>query len=126
MKRGCFISGIISLILISSLVICFFQAVDFSTPPTCITEHSLGVNGSIKFMYVNSSLSASAIQILKINKKTKEEFLLKNYEGYDVLVGNTLRRDSLTIFLRQGYWLGHTSSNLVKCDTFHLAIDKVR
>ena len=71
-------------------------------------------------------MSASCIQVRKIEEETKEEYLLENYEGYDNMVGYCFRRDTITIFLRKGYWIGNRSSNFVECDTFHLNINNVK
>jgi hypothetical protein len=118
MKKGCIKSVIVSFILILSVVLYFSQAMHYSAPPTYITEHSLGINSPIKFMYVNSSLSASAIQILQVDKATKKERVLHNYEDYDVLVGYTLKGGILTVFLRKGYCLRKSPSDFVKCAIF--------
>lgn len=41
------------------------------------------------------------------------------------MVGYTLSKDTLTIYLKQGYWL-KDSSNFVECDTFHLNINNTK
>ena len=128
MKKGSLITAIVAVILILSVVIYFFQSFSIfgSEQPVYISEHSLGVKGSIKFFYINSPVSASCIQVRKIDKETNEEYLLENYEHYNNMVGYCLRGDSMTIFLRKGYWLGRQSSNFIECDTFHLNINDVK
>ena len=126
MKKGCLITAIVTLILIITIVICLPKALDLSTPPTYITGYSLGVKGSIKFLHVGGALSTSCIQVRKIDKETNDEYLLENYKGYDNMVGYCLHGDSITIFLRKGYWMGKQSSTFVECDTFHLNINDVK
>jgi len=126
MKKGCLITAIVTLILIITIVICLPKALDFSTPPTYITGYSLGIKGSIKFFYAGDALSASCIQVRKIDNETNDEYLLENYKGYDNMVGYCLRGDSITVFLRKGYWIGKQSSTFVECDTFHLSINDVK
>ena len=126
MKKCCLITTILTGILIISFVIYRFQVLNFSTSPTYITGYSLGVKGSIKFFYIDSSISASFIQVQKIEDGTNEKYLLENYEGYDNMIGYGLRGDTMTIYLRKGYWIGKQSSNFVECDTFHLNINNVK
>jgi len=128
MKKRCFIAAIVSVILILSGVIYFFQTFKLvgGESPTHITGYTLGVKGSIEFFYINSSLSACCIQVRKIDKRTNEEYLLENYENYDNMVGYCYSGDSLTIFIRQGYWLGRRHSNSVECDTFHININNTK
>ena len=125
MKRGYLITVII-LVLIFSLGVYVFQTFNMSTPPTYITEHSLGAHGSIRFVYINSSLSASYIQVRKIDKNTNKEYLLESYEHYDNLVGYNLRANCMTVFLRKGYLISSQSSNVIECDTFHLNINNIK
>lgn len=112
----------IALLLILFSYIFLTSQLDPGSEPTNIAGHSLGIKESISFVYINSSLSASAIQVRKINKETKEVYLLETYQNYDNMVGYTLRKDTLTVFLRKGYWLGRKSSQFVECDTFCINI----
>jgi hypothetical protein len=140
MKKGCIITAIVTAILILSLVVYSFQSGGLlgDTSPTHITGHTLGVHGSIEFYSVNDPLSVSCIQVRKkhninpdnfngtITYEDQEEYILENYENYDNMVGYCLQGDSLTVFLRKGYWLGKHSSNFVECDTFKLNINDVK
>ena len=85
----------------------------------------MGGKESISFVDIDSPLSASYIQVRKINKETKEEYLLESYKNYDNMVGYTLIKDTLIVYLRQDYLL-KDSSDFVKCDTFHLNINDTK
>jgi hypothetical protein len=137
MKKICLITTIVIGILILSFVVYFFQTGGLlgKTSPIHITGVTLGVKGSIEFYYINESLSADCIQVRKIRNinpgnlngaityEKQEEYVLENYEHYDNMVGYCLRGDTLTIFLKKGYWL---TSNFVECDTFQLNINDVK
>jgi len=92
-----------------------------NSPPTLITEMNFDDRYSIKFYCVSSYF-----QVRKIDNKTKEEYLLKNYRYYDNLVGYCLQGDSMTVYLRSGYEINKQSSDYIKCDTFHLNINDVQ
>jgi len=130
MKKGCRITAIVTAILILSFIIfVFYFLYTFSSGMTGrvhITETNLDVRYSIKFDYVTSPLSANFIQVLKIDNKTKEEYLLENYDNYDNMVGYCLQGDSMTIYLKGGYRVNKQSSNYIECDTFHLNINDVK
>jgi hypothetical protein len=119
---------IIVVILLSILFsfILFWNQFSFKTESIYITEHSLGVKESISFVYINSSLSSSYIQVRKVNKETNEEYLLETYQNYDNMVGYALCKDTLAVFLRKGYWINSNSSNFIECDTFHLNINNIK
>lgn len=117
------ITAIILLILFYYIFLA--SSLDLTEEPTHITEHSLGEKESISFVDIDSPLSASYIQVRKINKETKEEYLLESYKNYDNMVGYTLSKDTLIIYLRRDYWL-EDSSDFVKCDTFHLNINDIK
>lgn len=125
MKKKRLIIVVILLLILFSFIFLWNQF-NINEEPTCITEHSLGVKESINFIYSNSSLSASYIQIRKINRETKEEYLLEAYQNYDNMVGYALRKDTLVVFLRKGYWINSNSSNFIECDTFHLNINNIK
>jgi hypothetical protein len=120
---GCLITFVVIGISIISYVLYFFAAIEKTTPPTYITERSLGVKGSIKFFYISSSLSASFIQVRKIDNETKKEYILENYESYDNMVGYCLKGDSLTVFLKKGYSSCTDAGS--KCDTFKLNVNDI-
>jgi hypothetical protein len=138
MKKSCLITTIVVVNLILALAFYSYKVLIWDIKPKKITGETLGVKGSIEFYYLNSSLSASCIQVRKIQNtnpsnlngdikyETQEEFVLENYEHYDNMVGYCLHGDSLTIFLRKGYLLGKHSSNFVECDTFQLNINDVK
>ena len=117
------ITAIILLILFYYIFL--VSSLDLTEKPTYITEHSLGGKESISFVDIDSPLSASYIQVRKINKETKEEYLLESYKNYDNMVGYTLIKDTLIVYLRQDYLL-KDSSDFVKCDTFHLNINDTK
>lgn len=126
MKKKTLIVVVLLSVVALFLFIFLLSLFNFKEKPTYITEHSLGLKESIRFVYVNSSLSVSCIQIRKIDKKTKDEYLLETYQNYDNMIGYTLSNDTLTVFLRQGYWLNKSSSDFIKCDTFHLNINNIK
>ena len=128
MKLGYFITIIviaISIVSVVAVAIYFFETggITGNTSQQYITGISLGVKGSIKFFYISSPISASFIQIRKIDEETKEEFILENYEGYDNMVGYCLKRDSLAVFLKKGYSSCTDAGS--KCDTFKLNINDI-
>ena len=125
MKKGHLIIAVILSLILFSFIFLLSQF-NFKEKPTYITEHSLGIKEFISFVYVNSFLSASYIQVRKINKETKEEYLLEAYQNYDNMVGYTLHKDTLTVFLRKGYLINRNSSNFIECDTFHLNINNIK
>jgi hypothetical protein len=138
MKKSCLITTIVVVNLIVAFAFYSYKALVWDVEPTKITGHTFGVKGSIEFYYLNGSLSVSCIQVRRIQNtnpgnlngiityEKQEEYVLENYEHYDNLVGYCLSGDTLTIFLKKGYWLDKQSSNFVSCDTFQLNINDVK
>ena len=131
MKKDFLINSILKWILIISIFILFsiiiFRNLFYSglSEITHITGMRIDERYSIEFYNVTSPISTNCIQVRKINNKTKEEYLLENYEKFDNMIGYCLSGDSMTIYIRKGHRV-KTQSDSILCDTFYLNINDVK
>jgi hypothetical protein len=91
-------------------------------PPLLIKKIDIDKQNRIEILYIAGNTTSQNYTIIKkINNKTKEEFILDNYERYNFLEKYYLEGDNLTLILRD------TSVHYVEIiDTLRLNIQDVK
>jgi hypothetical protein len=125
MKKGCLIAVIVISISVFSILFFYLWGIthilDLKSP-IIIEKFDIGGQKDIQILYVpgNATLM-NGVQVRKINKQTKEEYLLENYDRYNYLDKYDFEGQTLTLVLRDT-----SVHHLESIDTFQLNINDVK
>ena len=119
MKKGYLVVNIILILIVSLSVFYCFNVSWIFEPAVSISMGKINIDGQneIQVLYIQGNASSQNItQVRKINNKTKEKYILGNYERYNYLDEFYLDRDNLTIILRDTSIHHFTSVDTIRID----------
>lgn len=126
MKKSCIVSiAIIGITVFLFLLLYLYAASHLLEPASPILVNKIDIDGQyeIEILYIpGNATSQNITQIRKINKRTKEKYVLENYnKRYSYLEKLSIDDNTLSIILRDT-----SDHNLERVDTFQLDMQDVK